>query len=58
MMKLAKSKGARSADLIREWVLERLCAAFERLAPQSPINTVQDRRNVADAIIEAGRYLW
>ncbi|MGH9753402.1 MAG: acyl-CoA dehydrogenase family protein, partial [Blastocatellia bacterium] len=37
---------------------ERLYAAFERLAPQSPINTVQARRNVADAMIEAGRYLW
>jgi alkylation response protein AidB-like acyl-CoA dehydrogenase len=37
---------------------EKLYAAFERLAPQSPINTIQARRNVADAMIEAGRYLW
>lgn len=37
---------------------ESLYAAFERLAPQSPINAVQARRNVADAMIEAGRYLW
>ncbi len=36
----------------------RLYEAFERLAPQVPINTVQARRNVADAMIEAGRYLW
>src|SRR5262245_60113339 len=37
---------------------EKLYAAFERLAPQSPINTVQARRNIAGAMIEAGRYLW
>jgi len=37
---------------------EKLYAAFERLAPQSPINTIQARRNIADAMIEAGRYLW
>jgi alkylation response protein AidB-like acyl-CoA dehydrogenase len=37
---------------------EKLYAAFERLAPQFPINTVQARRKVADAMIEAGRYLW
>lgn len=37
---------------------ERLYAAFERLAPQFPINTIQARRGVADAMIEAGRYLW
>lgn len=37
---------------------ESLYAAFERLAPQSPINAVQARRNIADAMIEAGRYLW
>jgi hypothetical protein len=37
---------------------EKLYAAFERLAPQFPINTVQARRQVADAMIEAGRYIW
>jgi alkylation response protein AidB-like acyl-CoA dehydrogenase len=37
---------------------ERLYAAFERLAPQFPIDTVKARRGVADAMIEAGRYLW
>ncbi|MGH9768321.1 MAG: acyl-CoA dehydrogenase family protein [Blastocatellia bacterium] len=37
---------------------EKLYAAFERLAPQTPINTIQARRNIADAMIEAGRYLW
>ncbi|MCI0388931.1 MAG: acyl-CoA dehydrogenase family protein [Acidobacteria bacterium] len=37
---------------------EKLYAAFERLAPQYPINTVLARRNIADAMIEAGRYLW
>ena len=37
---------------------EKLYSAFERLAPQYPINTVQARRNVAGAMIEAGRYLW
>ncbi|HKQ75540.1 MAG TPA: acyl-CoA dehydrogenase family protein [Blastocatellia bacterium] len=37
---------------------EKLYSAFERLAPQSHINTVQARRNIADAMIEAGRYRW
>ncbi len=37
---------------------KKLYSAFERLAPQTPINTVQARRGVADAMIEAGRYLW
>jgi alkylation response protein AidB-like acyl-CoA dehydrogenase len=37
---------------------EKLYAAFERLAPQSPINTVRARRDIADTMIEAGRYLW
>jgi alkylation response protein AidB-like acyl-CoA dehydrogenase len=37
---------------------KKLYAAFERLAPQTPINTVQARRDIADAMIEAGRYLW
>ncbi len=37
---------------------KKLDSAFERLAPQRPINTIQARRGVADAMIEAGRYLW
>jgi hypothetical protein len=37
---------------------EKLYSAFERLTPQSHINTVQARRNIADAMIEAGRYRW
>jgi hypothetical protein len=37
---------------------EKLYSAFERLAPQTPINTIQARRGIADAMIEAGRYLW
>jgi Acyl-CoA dehydrogenase, C-terminal domain len=37
---------------------DKLYSAFERLAPQSPIDTIQARRNVAGAMIEAGRYLW
>jgi alkylation response protein AidB-like acyl-CoA dehydrogenase len=37
---------------------EKLYAAFERLGPQTPINTIQARRDVADRMIEAGRYLW
>jgi hypothetical protein len=37
---------------------EKLYAAFERLTPQFSINTIQARRGVADAMIEAGRYLW
>jgi len=37
---------------------QKLFAAFERLSPQYPIDTVRARRNVADAMIEAGRYLW
>jgi alkylation response protein AidB-like acyl-CoA dehydrogenase len=37
---------------------EKLYSAFERLAPQYPIDTIRARRNVADAMIEAGRYLW
>ncbi|MFN0087555.1 MAG: acyl-CoA dehydrogenase family protein [Blastocatellia bacterium] len=35
-----------------------LNAAFDRLAPMRPINTIAARRLVADALIEAGRYLW
>jgi alkylation response protein AidB-like acyl-CoA dehydrogenase len=37
---------------------KQLYAAFERLAPQKPINTVQARRDIADTMIDAGRYLW
>jgi alkylation response protein AidB-like acyl-CoA dehydrogenase len=37
---------------------KKLLAAFERLAPQRPINTVAARRRIADAMIEAGRYLF
>ncbi len=37
---------------------EKLYAAFERLAPQRPINAITARRNIAGAMIEAGRYLW
>lgn len=33
-------------------------AAFGRLAPEHPINTVAARRRIADALIEANRYLW
>jgi alkylation response protein AidB-like acyl-CoA dehydrogenase len=32
--------------------------AFERLALPRPINTITARRRIADAMIEAGRYLW
>ncbi|MCI0335971.1 MAG: acyl-CoA dehydrogenase family protein [Acidobacteria bacterium] len=37
---------------------KNLGAAFERLAVQRPINTIVTRRRIADAITEAGRYLW
>jgi hypothetical protein len=37
---------------------EKLYSAFERLAPQTPIDTIRARRGVANAMIEAGRYLW
>jgi alkylation response protein AidB-like acyl-CoA dehydrogenase len=37
---------------------EKLYAAFERLAPQTPINTIRPRRDLADRMIESGRYLW
>jgi alkylation response protein AidB-like acyl-CoA dehydrogenase len=37
---------------------KKLYSAFERLAPQRPINTIAARRHIADAMIEAGRYLW
>jgi alkylation response protein AidB-like acyl-CoA dehydrogenase len=32
--------------------------AFERLMLPRPINTIAARRRIADAMIEAGRYLW
>jgi alkylation response protein AidB-like acyl-CoA dehydrogenase len=37
---------------------KRMRDAFERLSLQRPINTVASRRRIADAMIEAGRYLW
>jgi hypothetical protein len=37
---------------------KRLRDAFERFSLQRPINTVVARRQIADAMIEAGRYLW
>lgn len=36
----------------------RLRDAFDRLSMQRPVNTVAARRRIADAMIEAGRYLW
>jgi len=35
-----------------------ILAAFGRLAPEHPINTIAARRRIADALIEANRYLW
>jgi alkylation response protein AidB-like acyl-CoA dehydrogenase len=35
-----------------------LWQAFQWLQPQRPIDTIAARRNIADTIIEAGRYLW
>ncbi|MFN7946972.1 MAG: acyl-CoA dehydrogenase family protein [Blastocatellia bacterium] len=37
---------------------ESLLSAVTRLAPQAPINAVAARRRIAEAMIEAGRYLW
>jgi alkylation response protein AidB-like acyl-CoA dehydrogenase len=37
---------------------KQLSAAFERLIIERPINTIAARRRIADAITEAGRYLW
>ncbi|MDX2029643.1 MAG: acyl-CoA dehydrogenase family protein [Blastocatellia bacterium] len=37
---------------------KNLHAAFDRLAPMRTINAIAARRLVADAMIEAGRYLW
>ncbi len=36
----------------------RFSQAFRKLAPAPPINTIAARRRIADALIEAGRYLW
>ncbi len=36
--------------------LKNLDFAFERLAPQRTVNTIAQRRVVADALLEAGRY--
>jgi len=37
---------------------DQVSLALGRLVPQRPVNTVAARRRIADAIIEAGRYLW
>jgi alkylation response protein AidB-like acyl-CoA dehydrogenase len=37
---------------------KQLSAAFERLIIERPINTIAARRRIADAVTEAGRYLW
>jgi hypothetical protein len=37
---------------------EKLREAFERLSMQRPVNTIAARRRIADAMIEASRYLW
>ena len=37
---------------------KNLGSAFERLAPQRTINAVATRRRIADALVEAERYLW
>lgn len=37
---------------------EKLLAAAVQVMPANPINTVMARRRIADAMIEAGRYLW
>jgi alkylation response protein AidB-like acyl-CoA dehydrogenase len=37
---------------------DQLLAAMTRLISPQPINTVASRRHIAEAIIEAGRYLW
>ncbi|MFN0120395.1 MAG: acyl-CoA dehydrogenase family protein [Blastocatellia bacterium] len=35
-----------------------LSAAVRKLAPPAPVNTIAARRRIANAMIEAGRYLW
>jgi len=37
---------------------KRLREAFERLSLHRPINTIVARRRIADAMLEANRYLW
>ena len=37
---------------------KRLREAFDRLSLQRPVNAIAARRRVADAMIEANRYLW
>ena len=37
---------------------KRLREAFERLTFHRPVNTVAARRRIADAMLEANRYLW
>jgi alkylation response protein AidB-like acyl-CoA dehydrogenase len=37
---------------------KKLREAFERLSLHRPVNTVAARRRIADAMIEASRYLW
>jgi alkylation response protein AidB-like acyl-CoA dehydrogenase len=37
---------------------DSLWMAIKRLAPPYPINTIASRRRIADALIEAERYLW
>ncbi len=37
---------------------KKLREAFERLSIHRPVNTIAARRRIADAMIEANRYLW
>ena len=37
---------------------KKLREAFERLSLHRPVNTIAARRRIADAMIEANRYLW
>ncbi len=37
---------------------KKLRDAFERLSMHRPVNTIAARRRIADAVIEAGRYIW
>ncbi|MCW5968159.1 MAG: acyl-CoA dehydrogenase family protein [Blastocatellales bacterium] len=62
----ASDAAERIADLAREFAAavtdgddkSPLWAAFERLAPLRPIDTVSARRRIAASLIEANRYLW
>ncbi|HKX31423.1 MAG TPA: acyl-CoA dehydrogenase family protein [Blastocatellia bacterium] len=51
---------ARSLEAVLEGSdgIDALSEAIAELISQRPVNTVAARRQVADAIIEAGRYLW